>query len=449
MKKRYYLLILSFAVLLSSKAQSNAQMAVDSLYLLQIEQTMDSLERVKRVVEEVRRYEDRLLREEQRFHFSDNTLLLRGLIQTATNHSFIKNESRFRQTDFNLQDYAVAGLPLFSAWTLKVAGVESRSKFRRMFIANAIATGLTIGSVEALKQLVSEDRPNGRNSHSFPSGHSAIAYMGAAILDREFGHHSPWISVGGYAAATATEWLRLRHNEHYVNDIFTGAGIGLVATNLAYFLTDCIYGEEEINRPQLYRSDIIRLGRFLDRPISLSLMAGSEITSKHLTVDGIDLCTSSVYMAGLQYSYFFHPHWALDAEARISTVQVKPDLNTGALKNADIVANTLSQYHFNLGFRYSLPIGLNTRFAFRVFGGEAYTKRTEFTLNTPSSSSSSSSSSLVTIPHAWHPEVGAGLSVDFYDTRKYVTGFSLDYLHHFSGIFPDRCLFSSYWKILL
>ena len=438
MKMRTLLLFVCWAIMAPLRAQS----PVDSLYLLKIEQAMDSMERAKNIADAVHKYENRLLNDEMRFHFNENTILLRGILQTATNHSFIQNESRFAQSNFNPQDYAVASLPFLSAWTLKMLGVESRSKFRRMFTANAIATVLTIGTVEGLKQLVYEERPNGKDSHSFPSGHAAIAFMGAAILDREFGHHSPWISVGGYTAATATEWLRLRHNEHYVNDIFTGAGIGLVATNLAYFLTDRIYGEDEINRPRLYRSDIVRLGRFLEQPISLSLIAGSEITSRQLTLDGIDFKTSSVYMAGLQYSYFFNSRWALDVETRISTVQVKPDLHDAGQPNTDIVANTLSQYHVDLGLRYSQTLGLNTRLAFRVFGGESYTRKTIFHAQTPSLPT-------IVVPHSWNPEVGAGISLEFMTTRNYVTGFSIDYLHHFSDIFPNRCLFSSYWKILL
>ncbi len=415
--------LLIFLFILIGLQPMHSQESNDSLFLLQIERSMDSLEQIQRVVKEVARYEDRLLRDEMRFRFSESTMLLRGLIQTGTNHSFINHEGFFPKKDFEVQDYAVAAVPLATAWTLKALGVESRSKTCRMVTANALALVLSGGTVELLKQCTNELRPDGQNNHSFPSGHTALAFASAAILEREYGHLSPWITVGGYTAATATEWLRLRHNAHYVNDIFTGAGIGIVATNLAYFITDQIFGAEGINRPRLYQGDIIRLGRFLDRPTSLSLLAGSEIASRHLRLDDSDWRTSSTYTTGFEYSCFFNSRWGADVSARLSTTQLKADSPT----LVTTPAFTLSQYHADGGLRYSTTLGLNVRLAFRAFGGACYTDHTR----------------------RWNAEAGGGMSIEMMTTKNYVTGFCADYLHDFSGLFRHRCVISSYWKILL
>lgn len=419
MKIRLLIFLLTFSGFQMLKAQSS----IDSLYLLQLEQTMDSIEQIQQIVKEVQKYEHRLLRDEMAFHYNESAMLLRGLIQTGNNRSFIRHEGVFQKKDFEVQDYAVATLPLATTWALKALGVESRSKTRRMVTANALALLLAGGAVEGLKQCVNETRPNGEGNHSFPSGHSALAYASAAILEREYGHISPWITVGGYTAATATEWLRLRHNAHYINDLFTGAGIGIVATNLAYFLTDKIYGAKEINPPRLYQGDIIRLGRFLERPTSLSLLAGSELTSKRLHLDGMDWYTSTTYTAGLEYTLFFDSHWGVDVTARLATTQLKAE----DISLTTTPAFTLSQYHAHAGLRYSTPLGLNTRMGFRAFGGECYTDHTR----------------------QWKAEAGAGISLEFITTKNYVTGFSVDYLHNFSHLFRDRCVINSYWKILL
>lgn len=444
--------------------QLNAQTPLDSLYLSQIERTMDSLERMQRVVEEVQKYEDRLLKDEMRFHYKEAMPLVRGLIQLGTNRPFIRHDGLFAEKDFEVQDYAVAGLPLATAWTLKLLGVESRSKSKRMVTANVLAAALTLGMTGGLKNSVDELRPNGINNHSFPSGHVALAFMGATILEREFGHISPWVTVGGYAVATTTEWLRLRHNAHYVHDIFTGAGIGIVATNLAYFITDRIFGPKAVNRPRLYQGDVVRLGRFLEQPVSVSLVAGSEITPKHIDDGAIDLLqtggssmplssfggtvrlrTSSTFSSGVDYSYFFDSRWALDAGARISTTQAKVDLRHPTLHDADFSGNVLNQYHLNLGFRYSVPLGFNVRVAARAFGGGCCTKQTDFHYLSPVPQPLS----LIRVPQSWDAEAGAGISVEMLETKNCVTGFSIDYLHSFSKIFPDRCLVNSYWKILL
>ena len=419
MKTHLLLLLLTCLGFQTLKAQGS----VDSLYLLQLEQTMDSMEQIQQIVKEVQKYEQRLLREEMTFHYGESAMLLRGLIQTGTNRSFINHDGLFPDKDFEVQDYVVASLPLATTWTLKALGVESRSKTRRMLVANALAWAIGGGTTQILKHAVGEVAPNGSNNHSFPSGHTVFAYVSATILEREYGHISPWITVGGFTAATATEWLRLRHNAHYINDIFTGAGIGIVATNLAYFLTDQIYGAKGINQPRLYKGDIVRLGRFLEQPTSFSLLAGSELTSKHLHLDGIDWRTSSTYTAGLEYTLFLNPHWGIDLTTRMATTQVKAE----DISLTTTPAFSLRQYHLNGGLRYSTPIGLNTRVGLRAFGGECYTDPT----------------------HKWNAEAGAGLSFEFITTKNYVTGFSADYVHSFSDLFPDRCIINSYWKILL
>lgn len=444
-------LLLSLILLGTGLCQLKAQGSVDSLYLLQLEQVMDSIERVNRVVEEVHQYEQKLLAEEMRFHPNDGTLLLRGLIQTATNHSFIDHDGVFPRRNFEWPDYTVASLPLAATWALKAMGVESRSRTRRMLTANGLAILIAGGTVKGLKLAVHEQRPNGKDNQSCPSGHTALAFTSAAILEREFGHISPWITVGGYTTATATEWLRLRHHAHYVNDIFAGAGIGLVATNLAYFITDRFFGEREINPPRLYKGDLVRLGRFLDRPVSISLHAGSELTSRHIRQDGTNFCASSTYSAGLQYSYFMDSHWAVDADVRLSSTQLKTDLGSATVRDEDIQGNVLTQYHLLLGLRYSIPLGLNVRLAGRLFGGEVYTMQTDFRYRITDNALPGihDGELFLRIPHRWNPEAGGGLSVEFITTKNYVTGFSVDYLHSFSHIFPNRCLISSYWKILL
>ena len=449
--KKASLLLAFFAVAL---LRMSAQESVDTLLLKALERQMDSLERVEKVKAEIAKYENRLLREEMRFHLNEGVSLLWGMIQAGTNHSLIEHDGRFPYRDFEAQDYAVAGVPLVTTWTLKALGVESRSKTRRMLTANVMALALTSGVVQGLKHSIHEQRPNGKDTQSFPSGHSAIAFMSAAILEREYGHISPWITVGGYTTATLTEWLRLRHHAHYINDIFTGAGIGVVTTNLAYFITDRIFGKDAINQPRLYKGDVVRLGRFLEQPVSLSLTAGSEITSKRigpaafqalpsspLAPEDITLRTSSTWTSGFDYSYFLNAHWAVDASARVATTQLKADVYHASLGNSDVQAALLHQYHFNLGMRYSLPLGLNTRFSLHAYGGSSYTQQTDIRLldQTP----------LIRIPHRWHPELGAGLGIEVLDTKNYVTGFTIDYLHQFSDIFPNRCLVSTYWKILL
>ena len=39
---------------------------------------------------------------------------------------------------------------------------------------------------------------------------------------------SPWYAVGGYAVATFTGVMRVLNNRHWISDVLSGAGIGIL-----------------------------------------------------------------------------------------------------------------------------------------------------------------------------------------------------------------------------
>lgn len=87
-----------------------------------------------------------------------------------------------------------------------------------------------------MKYSFKEKRPDSGARNSFPSEHTATAFMGAEFLRREYKEVSPWIGYAGYAVAAATGYLRIYNNRHYFNDVIAGACIGIVSTKLAYWL---------------------------------------------------------------------------------------------------------------------------------------------------------------------------------------------------------------------
>ena len=126
-------------------------------------------------------------------------------------------------------------VPMASAYALQLCGVKGRHSYLDKSIILATAWALTGASVLGVKNLTKVERPDHSARNSFPSGHTATAFMGAEFLRREYWNVSPWIGVGGYAVATFTGFFRMYNNRHWLTDVIAGAGIGILSVQVAYW----------------------------------------------------------------------------------------------------------------------------------------------------------------------------------------------------------------------
>jgi membrane-associated phospholipid phosphatase len=84
---------------------------------------------------------------------------------------------------------------------------------------------------QGLKHIVDKKRPNGEDE-SFPSGHSARAFMGAGFIHKRYG----WkYAVPAYLGAAYVGYSRVSTDNHYVEDVLAGAAIGIL--NSFFFTT--------------------------------------------------------------------------------------------------------------------------------------------------------------------------------------------------------------------
>ena len=145
----------------------------------------------------------------------------------------------------SVDDY-IRFVPLATQLALSLGGVQGRSKNRwQVLVTDAMATAMMATMVYGMKYGIDRTRPNGERG-SFPSGHTATAFMGATLLAHEYGHKSVWIPIAGYSVATATGVLRILNNKHYASDVLVGAAIGIVSAELAYWATDAIFNDRKL-----------------------------------------------------------------------------------------------------------------------------------------------------------------------------------------------------------
>ena len=130
---------------------------------------------------------------------------------------------------------------MLAVYGLNLFGVNGKHKFwdRTGILAMSYATMGIL--VNGMKYTFKEKRPDTNARNSFPSGHTATAFMGAEFLYQEYKEVSPWIGYSGYLIATATGYLRIYNDRHYLNDVVAGACIGIISTKLAYWLYPKIF----------------------------------------------------------------------------------------------------------------------------------------------------------------------------------------------------------------
>ena len=143
----------------------------------------------------------------------------------------------------NLDDYLVL-LPAAGVYGLNWAGVKGKYNFMDRSLIYLVSVSLAVATNGIIKGSTDVLRPDGSDYHSFPSNHTAIAFVSATFLHMEYKDQSIWYGIAGYSIATATGVLRMLNNKHWMSDVLVGAGIGILTTKVTYLLyplvKDCL-----------------------------------------------------------------------------------------------------------------------------------------------------------------------------------------------------------------
>lgn len=331
-----------------------------------------------------------------------------GLIYKKEDTHFrgLRNEymPHFRR---HLDDYTQY-VPLALTWGLKAGGVGSRSSWGRMLTSQVFSAALMATAVNVLKHSTSVTRPDGSNNHSFPSGHTATAFMTATMLVREYGHKSPWVGIGAYTVAAGTGLMRMANNKHWMSDVMVGAGIGILSTELGYYLADLIFKGKGLNDTGA-RAEVF--GRY-DRPSFAGLYLGFNVPLSHYDIDErTTFRTSSGSVAGLEGAYFFNPYICAGGRMTVAnTAIITDDVSTGTTAAED---NTFDILSLQPGVYASYPLSRRWLFGGKLLVGSVYYPRLKLHAQT--------------VPKRWGVAYGTGLSLTFRATEHYGMRFFADY----------------------
>ena len=208
---------------------------------------------------------------------------------------------------------------------LKIGGVEGRSDWGRFLASAAMSYGIMAGFVNGIKYTAKEMRPDGSTANSWPSGHTATSFVGATILHKEYGLTvSPWYSIAGYGVATATGVMRVLNNRHWVSDVLSGAGIGIMSTEIAYALSDVIFKGKG-----LLRNDLEGLANAAEHPSFFSVSMGLGFGSKELDFEALDegdpikMSFQTATAVQAEGAYFINKYVGIGGRLRVKTSPIK------------------------------------------------------------------------------------------------------------------------------
>jgi membrane-associated phospholipid phosphatase len=126
--------------------------------------------------------------------------------------------------------------PAVVVYTLNLAGIKGEHNFVDRSMIYLMSNLIMEGFVTSIKNWSHVLRPNGQGYQSFPSGHTAEAFVSATFLYEEYKNVSIWYGVGGYLVAGTVGALRIYNDKHWLHDVIAGAGFGIASTELSYWL---------------------------------------------------------------------------------------------------------------------------------------------------------------------------------------------------------------------
>jgi hypothetical protein len=144
-----------------------------------------------------------------------------------------ERDEKFGSFHTHIDDYLQYS-SIAAMYGMNALGIRGKHDVRFQTIVLLKAELLMTAIVTPLKRITHVMRPDSSGYSSFPSGHTAQAFLGAEMLRKEYGKDHPWVAVGGYVTASAVGALRMLNNKHWLPDIIAGAGIGILSVNIIY-----------------------------------------------------------------------------------------------------------------------------------------------------------------------------------------------------------------------
>ncbi|UOQ73739.1 phosphatase PAP2 family protein [Hymenobacter cellulosilyticus] len=167
-------------------------------------------------------------------------VLISAGIACLDNHSGMGNNALRTQIQAHFPGFHTTAdnylqyMPYLELGTATLFGIQSHDDRLNTLLLIAKSELLMSATVTAVKYSTHMLRPDASAHNSFPSGHTAQAFLAASIVHEELRNKSQWYGVGAYSLAAGVGTLRMLNNKHWESDVLAGAGFGILSAHLAY-----------------------------------------------------------------------------------------------------------------------------------------------------------------------------------------------------------------------
>ena len=153
------------------------------------------------------------------------------------------NAQSGRWADWQYYETPMQFTPIVFDLGAEYLGIQPQHNVWERAVALTVGYGSMFLITQGLKYAVKEQRPDGTNYHSFPSGHTAAAITGAELIRQDYGW--AWGAVF-YACGGAVAYGRVIHKRHWWWDTAAGAGVGVLSAWIGRWVTDALdLGDKE------------------------------------------------------------------------------------------------------------------------------------------------------------------------------------------------------------
>ena len=125
----------------------------------------------------------------------------------------------------SLGEWGDIAMFLANGWAIGMTMTEKDWDGTAQYLESMLGAQLTTEIIKT--RIIHEERPNGLNDESFPSGHATGAFSAPMFIHKRYGWKQSLIP---YGLAIFTGFTRVNTRMHYTHDVLAGAAVSALFT---------------------------------------------------------------------------------------------------------------------------------------------------------------------------------------------------------------------------